>query len=100
MRNLLLLILALLPVLPAEEERQLLVAAVGDLPVPRLHAVEEHGFRGYKRDETSSPLVFPGKWSVRHPGGGEEIELRLNQEPRRLSYPAGTVGLEFRPSGA
>ncbi|WP_193212764.1 hypothetical protein [Luteolibacter marinus] len=99
MRNLLLFILAFLPGLHADEERQLLVAAVGDLPVPRLHAVEEHGFRGYKRDETSSPLVFPGTWSVRHAGGAGEIELRLNQEPRRLSYSAGEVGLELLPQG-
>lgn len=79
--------------------KELLVAAVGDIPVPRLKVVEEFGFRGYKRDEDSSPLVFPAEWMIEGADLERSLALKLNREPLKLAIKSSNGVIGIKPGG-
>lgn len=99
------LLLPLLPslVLHAADttiSRKLLVAAVGDIPVPKLKISEATGFRGYVEDESSTTLFFPKSWDFKFAGTTATLELGLNQDPSMVAMPEGITEMTLQPNGS
>jgi len=85
--------------LPAQEKapaRELIVAAIGEIPVPKMKVTEDRGFRGYIHDETSTNQWFPQDWTV----AGKTIRLALNIEPVVVKMSAGKEPFNLAPEGA
>lgn len=80
--------------------RQLIIAAVGEIPVPRLRVVEAMGRRGYEEDEKSTHLFFPNDWKLQIAGASTDLVLNMNLEPAGVSVPAGEVEIAIRPTAA
>jgi hypothetical protein len=97
----------LLPLLPflalhaaeTTASRKLLVAAVGDIPVPKLKVSEATGWRGYVEDESSTTLFFPKSWDFKFAGATATLELGLNQEPSMVAVPEGITEMTLQPNG-
>lgn len=80
--------------------RQLIIAAVGEIPVPRLHVVEAMGRRGYEGDESSTKQFFPKDWNIEVAGSSIDLALSMNLEPASMPIPNGEVQVAIRPSAA
>jgi hypothetical protein len=80
----------------APPARQMIVAAIGEIPVPRMKVTEDDGFIGYVHDETSTNKWFPQEWTV----AGKPIKLALNIEPVAVKMPVGKEPFNLAPGGA
>jgi len=95
-----LLALSLLTLASAAQEgappRELIIAAIGEIPVPRMKVANTDGFRGYVHDEKSTNQWFPQDWTV----GGQAVKLALNIEPVVVKMPLGKEPFNLSPVGA
>ena len=78
--------------------RQLIVAAVGEIPVPRLRVVEAMGRRGYEGDETSTHQFFPNDWKIEVAGTSTDLALSMNLEPAGITIPNGELQIAIHPA--
>lgn len=67
--------------------RELIIAAIGEIPVPKMKVTEVMGRRGYEADEESTKQWFPKEWTV----AGKPVPLALNLEPAAMKLPAGAA---------
>jgi len=79
----------------AAPPRELIVAAIGEIPVPRMKVTEAMGFRGYIHDEESTNRWFPQDWTI----AGKTIRLALNIEPVTVKIPATGEPFDLAPKG-
>jgi hypothetical protein len=75
--------------------RELIVAAIGEVPVPKMKITTVGEFRGYKADMESTNQWFPQEWSV----AGHKITLTLNTEPASMKTPGGKEPISLAPIG-
>jgi hypothetical protein len=103
MKSLACLLAALLPISsPAQDaapSRELIVAAVGEIPVPKMKVTEVMGRRGYEADETSTKQWFPKEWTVTAGGATTRLQLALNVEPAAMALPASATELALSCGG-
>ena len=76
--------------------RELIVAAIGEIPVPRMKIKIVDGFTGYEADMESTNQWFPQEWSV----AGHNLTLSLNTEPASMKMPSGKEPISLAPAGA
>jgi hypothetical protein len=76
--------------------RELMIAAVGEIPVPKMKVTEVMGRRGYEADPDSTDQWFPKAWTV----AGKKIALALNGEPAAMKLTAGMMEVSVAPEGA
>jgi hypothetical protein len=82
----------------AAPPRELIIAAVGEIPIPRLRVAEAMGRLGYEADESSSNRWFPKQWILTSEGKGVPLKLGLNIEPVATTVPAGATGVVLTPA--
>ena len=76
--------------------RELIVAAIGDVPVPKQTIKIVNGYSGYVADMNSTNQWFPQEWSV----AGQTLTLSLNTEPVSMKAPGGKEPISLAPAGA
>lgn len=80
----------------AAPPRELIVAAVGEIPVPKMKVTEVNGRRGYEADEESTKQWFPKQWSI----AGKTVPLALNLEPVAMKLATGAGEISLAPDAA
>ena len=80
----------------AAPPRELIIAAVGEIPVPKMKVTEVNGRRGYEADQESTQQWFPKEWSV----AGKPVPLALNLEPVAMKLSAGIAEVSLAPDAA
>lgn len=92
-----LLLAPLLPLVSLAQDdappRELIVSAIGEIPVPKMKVTEVNGRRGYEADEASTKQWFPKEWSI----SGKAVLLDLNLDPVAMKLPAGTTEISLAP---
>ena len=83
------------PAQDAEPPRELIVAAIGEIPVPAMKIKVVNGYSGYVPDMESTNQWFPKEWSV----AGRDLTLSLNIEPVSLKMPGGKEPISLAPAG-
>ena len=83
------------PAQDAVPPRVLIVAAIGEIPVPRMKVKIADGFAGYVADMDSTNQWFPQEWSV----AGHNLKLTLNAEPASMKVPGGKEPISLAPVG-
>jgi hypothetical protein len=76
--------------------RELIVAAIGEIPVPKMKITTVGGYRTFVADMESSNQWFPQEWSV----AGHNLKLTLNNEPASMKTPGGKEPISLAPAGA
>ena len=84
------------PAQDAEPPRELIVAAIGEIPVPAMKIKVVNGYSGYVADMESTNQWFPKEWSV----AGHNLTLSLNIEPVSIKMPGGKEPISLAPEGA
>jgi hypothetical protein len=75
--------------------RDLIVAAIGEIPVPKMKIKTVNGYTGYAADMESTNQWFPQEWSV----AGKNLTLSLNGEPVSMKTPGGKEPISLAPVG-
>ena len=83
------------PAQDAVPPRELIVAAIGEIPVPKMKIKTVNGYTGYEADMTSTNQWFPQEWSV----AGHTLTLSLNSEPTSMKTPGGKEPISLAPVG-
>ena len=79
----------------AAPPRDLIVAAIGEIPVPKMKITTVGGYVGYQADMESTNQWFPQEWSV----AGHDLTLSLNSEPASMKTPGGKEPISLAPVG-
>jgi hypothetical protein len=83
------------PAQDAVPPRELIVAAIGEIPVPKMKITTIGEFRGYQADMESTNQWFPQEWSV----AGHNLTLSLNSQPVSMKVPGGKDPISLAPVG-
>ena len=83
------------PAQDAVPPRELIVAAIGEIPVPKMKIKTVNGYTGYEADMKSTNQWFPQEWSV----AGHDLTLSLNTEPISMKTPGGKEPISLAPVG-
>ncbi len=75
--------------------RELMVAAIGEIPVPKIKVKIADGYAGYVADMESTNQWFPREWSV----AGHNLKLTLNAESASMKTPGGKEPISIAPVG-
>jgi hypothetical protein len=78
--------------------RDLIVAAVGEIPIPKLRVTEAMGRLGYEPDESSTNRWFPRDWSLTAGEKSLPLRLGLNIEPVSITLSASATEFVLTPA--